>query len=296
MSAKRLPDVAILGKFFSSARGNSDMSVGCAAHILVDNLFGPHVDHCSRYLQFITGPPPRLYNRFTETVFPLPAGGVVKQWSGRTCPVDGCNFELCLYSVGNPERTFPLCPNCFNSPDWALQEEDTPSSDPNIGDKEDENKERQIRRMAGKSLTLECPLPDDHPLIDELTVSPDPDSDGVFILDPHFGPKWRLVSTRDATIIFLPKSIDKIIVLDQKDDVLGCHMMKIYFKAGESPLPDGATKYICSYATDPLLQGSSRVHHGSERLKKAPGRGVGRGRGRSGGGGGRGGRGGRGRR
>jgi DNA topoisomerase III len=277
-------------------RSHSKKSYGCLrrSHFVGCSRVGPHVvNHDSRYLQFITGPPPRLYNRFTETVFPLPAGGVVKQWSGRTCPVDGCNFELGLYSVGNPERTFPLCPNCFNSSDWALQE-GTPSSDPT--DKEDEHKERQIKRMAGKSLTLECPLPDDHPLIDELTVSPDPDSDGVFILDPHFGPKWRLVSTRDATIIFLPKSIDKIIVLDQKDDVLGCHMMKVLFKEGESPLPDGATKYICSYATDPLLQGSSRVHHGSERLKKAQGRGGGRGRGRSGGGsrGGRGG--GRGRR
>ena len=142
-----------------------------------------------RYLQYIPGPPPRLYNKYTETVYPLPIGGVVKQWSGRTCPVEGCNFELCLYSVGAPPRTFPLCPRCFNSPDWAL--EDSGETDP--VDKEDENKERQIRRMAGKSLCLECPLPDDHPLIDELYVSPDPDSDGIFILDPHFGPKWRLV-------------------------------------------------------------------------------------------------------
>ena len=143
-----------------------------------------------RYLQYIPGPPPRLYNKFTETVYPLPAGGQIKQWSGRSCPVEGCNFELCLYSVGAPPRTFPLCPNCFNSSDWALEEPE------NEDDKEDENKERQIRRMAGKNLVLECPLPDDHPLVDELYVSPDPDSDGIFILDPHFGPKWRLVGTR----------------------------------------------------------------------------------------------------
>ena len=53
-----------------------------------------------RYLSFISGPPPRLYNKFTETIYPLPVGGQIKQWSGRKCPVDGCNFELCLYSVG----------------------------------------------------------------------------------------------------------------------------------------------------------------------------------------------------
>jgi DNA topoisomerase-3 len=51
-----------------------------------------------RYLTFITGPPPRLYNKFTETVYPLPVGGTVKEWSGRNCPVEGCNFELCTYS------------------------------------------------------------------------------------------------------------------------------------------------------------------------------------------------------
>ena len=53
-----------------------------------------------RYLSYIPGPPPRLYNKFTETVYPLPVGGEIKQWSGRKCTVEGCNFELCLYSVG----------------------------------------------------------------------------------------------------------------------------------------------------------------------------------------------------
>jgi hypothetical protein len=30
----------------------------------------------------------------------------------------------------------------------------------------DEQKERQIKPMAGKSLVLECPLPGEHPSID----------------------------------------------------------------------------------------------------------------------------------
>lgn len=242
-----------------------------------------------RYLQFIPGPPSRLYNKFTETVYPLPTGGNIKQWSGRNCPVEGCNFELCLYSVGAPPRTFPLCPNCYNSADWGLVE----SVDEE--EKEDENKERQIRRMAGKNLVLECPLPDNHPLIDELYVSPDPDSNGVFILDPHFGPKWRLVGTRDATIIHLPKSIDKVTVLDETDEITGCHKIKVQFKTEVSPLEGGETKYTCFFPTDQLLQDASRVYHGSERTA-ASGRGRGeRGRGRVGGRGGRG-RGGGGRR
>jgi DNA topoisomerase-3 len=235
----------------------------------------------SRYLQYIPGPPPRLYNKYTETVYPLPAGGQVKQWSGRICPVKGCNFELCLYSVGAPPRTFPLCPNCFNSADWSLEETVAPQ-DP--VDKEDEHKERQIKRMAGKSsLCLECPMPDKHPVIDKLTVSPDPDSDGVFILDPHFSHGgWRLVSTRDATIVYLPKSVEKITIMDEKDDALGCHLMKIQFKAGaagESPLERCETLRTSCFPTDIILQGSSRVYHGSERTKATARGGRGRGRG-----------------
>jgi len=159
-------------------------------------------------------------------------------------------------------------------------------------DKADEHKEEQIKKMAGKFLTLECPLPDDHPLIDELYVSPDPDSDGIFILDPHFGPKWRLVATRDATIIYLPKGIDKLTVMNEKEEVLGCHKIKIEFKDGQSPLPYGATKHTCFYPTDPTLQNASRVFHGSERTAHKGRGGRGRGMGR----GGRGDRGGRGRR
>jgi hypothetical protein len=187
-----------------------------------------------------------------------------------------------------------LCPNCFNNPkpEWGpIPGEDTT---PTPGDEEDENKERNVRRMAGKNMIRECPHPDKMPLIEEMTVSPDPESDGVLILDPHLGPKWRLVSTREPTIVHMPKSVEKVTVLDTKDEVLGCRMMSIEFKEGESPLEGGKKKYTSCFANDKILQGLVRIHHGDERMK-ASSRG-GRGRGRGGGRGGRGrGRGGRGR-
>ena len=123
--------------------------------------------------------------------------------------MEGCNFELCLYSVGQPERTFPLCPRCYNDPERALEDDDI-TDDPE--DREDEAKERQLKRVAGKKLTLECPLPDNHPLIHELAVSPDPDSDGILMLGPHLGPKWRLVSTRAPTIVYFPQEVEKVTV------------------------------------------------------------------------------------
>lgn len=154
--------------------------------------------------------------------------------------------------------------------------------------------------MAGKDLVLQCPLPDRHPLIEELTVSIDEGSPGVLILDPHFGPKWRLVDTRDPTIVHLPKCISKITVLEAMDEELTTrkvHKVQIEYKDGESPLPDQAKTHTTSLAKDVVLQSMARAFHGSERTKST-GRG-GRGRGGRGRGDGRGrdgrGRGGRGR-
>lgn len=122
-------------------------------------------------------------------------------------PAKGCNFELCLYSVGAPPRAFPLCPNCFNNPkpEWGPIPGEKIIQ--NFADACDEAQERKIQSLAGKNMIRECPHPDDHPLISEMTVSPDPESDGVLLLDPHLGPKWRLVSTRAPTIVYLPKSV-----------------------------------------------------------------------------------------
>jgi DNA topoisomerase-3 len=241
-----------------------------------------------RYLQFIAGPPARLYNNWTESVYPLPAGGVVKQWTGRLCPVVGCNFELSMYETGHPARTFPLCPRCCNDPEWALDTSDLPI-DP--ADRADAAMEDFIKRatIAGKALVLECPLPDRHPLIEELTVSPDPESNGVLILDPHLGPKWRLVSTRAPTVVHLPKCIDKVTVLEERDDILGVRKLRVDFKPDESPMPDKSLKHVCCFASDETLQSLSRVFHGSKRLQAQP-----RGR-RNAGRGGRGGQRGRGR-
>lgn len=198
--------------------------------------------------------------------------------------------ESHLFLLRNqPQRTFPLCPRCFNDPAWALSGDEI-TDDPE--DREDAAKERQIKRVAGRNLTLECPLPDNHPLIAEAIVSPDPECQGSHLmLDPHLGPKWRLVSTRTPTIVHLSQDIAKITVLAQKDENCNVRMMKVEFKPGKSPLPGGEETHVCCFANDYILQNTSRVHHGSDRLKAGPRGGRGRGRG------GRGGRGrGRGRR
>ena len=84
--------------------------------------------------------------------------------------------------------------------------------------------------------------------------------------------------------------MEKVTILDRKDEIIGCHMMSIEFKDGESPI-EGKLKYTSSFANDEILQGLVRVHHGDDKLKSSTyGRGArgGRGRGRGGRGRGRG--------
>lgn len=116
-----------------------------------------------RFMNFIQGPPARLYNRFTETVYNLPQGGTYSQGNGKLCSTPGCHFEVTLYSVGSPSRTYPLCPYCFNNPlpEWGEM--------PETGE-EGENSETT---KGGRGLMLQCPHPDKHPLIQALQVSRD---------------------------------------------------------------------------------------------------------------------------
>ena len=59
-----------------------------------------------RFMTYIEGPPCRLYNKFTETIYPLPAGGANEQWSGQVCKAAGCTFEMLTYTVGSRRAPF----------------------------------------------------------------------------------------------------------------------------------------------------------------------------------------------
>lgn len=227
-----------------------------------------------QYLTYIVGPPPRLYNRFTETVYPLPVGGACKQLEGQYCPL--CRFELLRYSVGNPTRTFPLCPNCYGNPPKCQE-----------GHAEDENDEAQASSKQ-RHLCLACPLPDDHPLIEAICVGfesdlldeNDRDEDAAIVIDVSGGNKQQLVSTRSALIATFGDKhlVHKLEASKKHDPDSGARLLQVIFHKDKSPLPDSDTVYVASLATDELLKSLLRIHRGSERLK-APTKRGGRGRG-----------------
>jgi DNA topoisomerase-3 len=241
-------------------------------------------------------------------VYSLPSGGNVRQFSGRLCDRVGCNFELCLYVVGNPPRCYPLCPNCYNHPDWshtstssssALQPDKGGQGNTNTKkeleqeeeQEEEEEEEKHIGNYKKKEPSLsslqhkchECPLADHHPTVQSMKVCDDPESGGCFILDPSGGPKWRLVSTRSSFSVHFPKKrIKNIQILDKVQH--GCHWIKLYFHDGASPCKDKSTTYSGCLLTDTFLHQFLYGQDGSDRMKSS-GRG-----GRRGGRGGRGGR------
>ena len=227
-----------------------------------------------RFLNFIKGPPARLYNKFTETVYSLPQGGAYKQSNGRTCEQPGCNFELVYYSVGSPERTYPLCPYCYNNPleEWG----EIP---------EEEAVDEESKKPRG--LCLSSPHPDGHPLIKSLKVSDDPLTGGVFVLDVKHGNKWQFVSTRGNLVLWFPKGmVKKVTMMKKLDEKTNSHYVKVEFT---KPMDNGETVHIGCPATDKWLQGLLKSHQGTARKEGRRGRGGrGRGRGRGRGGGGRG--------
>ena len=164
------------------------------------------------YLQFIAGPLPQLYNKSTETNCPLPIGGEIKQWTGRNCSVEGCNLSFVSIRLEHLQEHFPCVQIVYGQ-----QPGEEEAAAVKVGDEEDAAKERSIRLMAGKYMF--------HPMIEEMTISPDPESNGVLILDPHLGPKWRLVSTREVMTALMSRvCIFRATVIQWLDVLIFCYL------------------------------------------------------------------------
>lgn len=205
-------------------------------------------------------------------MLPLPAGGRVRAWQGRECPV--CRFELMLFDA-TPLATFPLCAGCYAErappPDAAAAEE----------------------RAAPPC--LDCPHPDEHPLVARLAVCEDRHSadGGMLILDPGGNPHagWRLISTRGSIVIELPTSVRaaRLPPGAEAEAETGCRMLELEFKPGQEPVVDGRSvrTHRGSVLTDPLMLQLVRVRfdedrEGGGRASGARGsRGRGRGRART---------------
>ena len=214
---------------------------------------------CLRYMRLVSTRPQRLYCPTQEEVLELPAGAV-KLYNNRECQL--CGFELLLFQNG--DRTYPMCPWCFNHPPLA-------------------------GGPGPKGLVSGAPHPRAHPIIDALLVCPCPEcgeddklkgrEGGWLMLEPVGGPRWKFACTGCALVVKLDDSVHKVTV-DRLDmcGACGARCPTVIYHKDRTPLAGGETTHVACLACDDLLNSSIELA-----------------RGRSGGRGDRGGRGGRGR-
>ena len=97
--------------------------------------------------------------------------------------------------------------------------------------------------------------------------------------------QFCIKSTRAPTVYYLPKSIEKVTVLDKKEEDTSFRKIRVEYKQGQSPLEDNALTHTTTFLEDAALQSTVRIYHGNERTHGKSGRGRGgRGRGRGKGG------------
>ncbi|XP_076061847.1 DNA topoisomerase 3-beta isoform X3 [Oratosquilla oratoria] len=138
------------------------------------------------------------------------------------------------------------------------------------------------RDNVGVSLCMECP-------------------NGILVLDPSSGPKWKLACNRCDVIINVFEKASKVQILSETCDECGSQNVSVEYKEGKSKLKDHSLTasgcIFCSPVLTPLVEKHRAITDSRGKGGGARGRGRGRGAGRGGGrgkGGGRGG--GRGRR
>lgn len=90
---------------------------------------------CSTYMKLIKMPTLRLFCTTCDETYLLPRKGIVQQYEGHICPLDGFGLVLySKYSLGKRKKqksggraafpsAVPLCPNCYNRPPFEGIEE-----------------------------------------------------------------------------------------------------------------------------------------------------------------------------
>jgi hypothetical protein len=80
-------------------------------------IYSLEVNTCCIWLSindYLIARPVRLHCPTCEETYNLPQNGVIKLYQELQCPLD--NFELVLFSFGSGQKSYPVCPYCYNYP------------------------------------------------------------------------------------------------------------------------------------------------------------------------------------
>ncbi|PSN57539.1 DNA topoisomerase 3-beta-1 [Blattella germanica] len=185
---------------------------------------------CRRYMKYIQAKPSRMHCSHCDETYNLPQNGNIRIYKELKCPLD--DFELLSWSAGAKGKSYPFCPYCFNHPPF-----------------------REMKKGSGCNSCTHPTCP--HSLNSTGISSCVECENGVLVLDPASGPKWKLGCNRCDVIIHLFDDAQKVTV---EDNVCGCgaQLVTVEYKQEKSKLPKEATEMsgcvLCSPCFTPLVE------------------------------------------
>lgn len=211
---------------------------------------------CHRFMKYIQAKPSRLHCSHCDETYSLPQNGTIKLYKELRCPLD--DFELVLWSSGSRGKSYPLCPYCFNH---------TPF--------------RDMKKGMGCN---ECTHPTCQHSLNLLGIGQCVECEnGVLVLDPTSGPKWKMACNKCNVIVHFFENAHKVRVSPENCELCDASLVIVDFNKAKSPLPGDETQHSGCVFCDPVFQDLVELKHATMRHpmhRGGQGKRQGRGRGR----------------
>ncbi|XP_070402415.1 DNA topoisomerase 3-beta-1 isoform X3 [Nothobranchius furzeri] len=211
---------------------------------------------CHRFMKYIQAKPCRLHCSHCDETYSLPQNGAIKLYKELRCPLD--DFELVLWTSGARGKSYPLCPYCFSHPPF-----------------------RDMKKGMGCN---ECTHPSCQHSLNSLGIGQCVECEnGVLVLDPTSGPKWRMACNKCNVVVHFFEHAHKVQVATESCDACEASLVAVDFNKTRTPLPAGETQHAGCVFCDPVFQDLVELKHATMRHAMHRGGGArrgGRGRGR----------------
>ncbi|CAG0884439.1 unnamed protein product, partial [Darwinula stevensoni] len=212
---------------------------------------------CRRYMKYVSTKPCRLHCSQCDETYGLPQNGTIRLYRELKCPLD--EFELLTWSAGVKGKSFVFCPYCYNYPPF-----------------------KDMKKASGCNMCTHptCPYSLNANGVSSCMECPQ----GILVLDPASGPKWKLTCNRCDVIIHAFEDAIKVNVLEDTCDDCQSQRVTVEYKPEKTKLGDGSTESTgCIYCSE-MLSALVEKHHAMVRRQgssntRSQGRGRGRGRG-----------------
>ncbi|XP_003225161.1 DNA topoisomerase 3-beta-1 [Anolis carolinensis] len=213
---------------------------------------------CHRFMKYIQAKPSRLHCSHCDETYSLPQNGTIKLYKELRCPLD--DFELVLWSSGSRGKSYPLCPYCYNHPPF-----------------------RDMKKGMGCN---ECTHPTCQHSLNMLGIGQCVECEnGVLVLDPISGPKWKMACNKCNVVVHFFENAHKVRVSAETCEGCDAALVDVDFNKAKSPLPGGETQHSGCVFCDPVFQDlvelkhaamKHPMHRGGQGKRQGRGRGKGR--------------------